>query len=226
MRASDPTSDFDGEDDRICRALFDLSVSEGYRNVTVAQLLARAGVDDAAFGRHFTDLEDCLFAVLSKHTEAFLAAVADAYISESEWLAQMRAVAYAILDFIDRDHDRARFLFVEGPFGGERAQLNRDNGLEAMYELIDRGRLELADPESFSRSTAEAIAGTVFNRIHAAILKGDLSVGRQMVPELMYTVVLPYLGREVALAELSIEPPPSPDPPGPEEGGQPSVRSR
>ena len=192
--------------ERISAALFDLSVSGGYRNVTLAMVLERAGVDQAAFHRHFSDLDDCFVAVLSEHTKSFLAAVERAFASQEEWRSQIRAVAFAILEFLNEDPDRGRFLFVESPFGGERAQLIRDQGLEAMYELIDRGRFELDDPESLSRSTAEAIAGTIFTRIHTAILQGELTVGRQMLPELMYTVVLPYLGTEVALAELNSEP--------------------
>ena len=174
-------------------------------------VLDRAKVDRQTFERNFADLQECFVDVLAELSEQFLRAVAEAYSSESRWRSQIRAVAYAMLEFLIEDAYRARILFVESPFGGDRAQLIRDQGLEAMYELIDRGRLQLADPDRVSRATAEAIGGTIFNRIHTAIGQGDLEVGTAMVPELMYTVVLPYLGVEAALEELSIPPPPSPN---------------
>jgi len=170
-------------------------------------VLEHAKVDRQTFERNFADLQECFVDVLAELSEQFLRAVAEACASESRWRLQIRAVAYAMLEFLVEDADRARFLFVESPFGGDRAQLIRDQGLEAMYDLIDRGRYELPDPDRVSRATAEAIAGTIFNRIHTAIEQGALEVGTAMVPELMYTVVLPYLGAEAAMEELSIPPP-------------------
>jgi AcrR family transcriptional regulator len=188
---------------RIAEALLDLSFERGYRNVDLPMLLGRVGIDEAAFHRHFADLEDCFVSVLEELSEEFLVAAAAAG-SEKSWRAQIRAVAYRILRFLKEDDRRAHFLFVESPKGGDRAQLIRDRGLEAMFDLIDRGRAELADPQSISRATSEALAGTIFNQIQIAIEQQALDA--IAVPPLMYAVVLPYVGAEVAAEELSIPP--------------------
>jgi hypothetical protein len=43
--------------------------------------------------------------------------------------------------------------------------------------------------------------------MHLALEAGELDRGEELVPQLMYTVVLPYLGTEVALEELQMPPP-------------------
>ncbi len=47
--------------------------------------------------------------------------------------------------------------------------------------------------------------------MHVAVAAGELATIDRLVPELMYNAVLPYLGSEAALEELSIRPPPQPD---------------
>ena len=192
-------------EDRLAEALLDLCFERGYRNLNLPALLERAALDEAAFHRRFDDLEDCFVSVLEELSGEFLVAVAAAAGSEEAWRAQIRAVAYRILRFLKEDERRAHFLFVESPKGGDRAQLIRDRGLEAMFDLIDRGRAELADPESISRATSEALAGTIFNQIQIAIEQQALDA--VAVPPLMYAVVLPYVGVEVAAEELSISAP-------------------
>ena len=170
-------------------------------------LLERAAVDQQAFERHFADLEDCFCELFQELSNEYLLRVGGAYAAEQGWANQLRAAAYEGLRFLREDLPRARFLFIEVLSAGTRAHLVRDQNMEALFELIDLGRAELADPDSLSRDTAVSIGGGIYERTHVAIDRDDPKVWETLVPEFMYTLVLPYLGPEAALEELSIPPP-------------------
>jgi hypothetical protein len=152
--------------------------------------------------------EEQLCAALHAGTEELLSRVALAYAHEDEWRDRLRAVAYEMLRFLREDRERARMMTVDVLSAGERAQLIRDQGMQGLIELIDQGRQELPNPDLMSRATAEGIGGAIYHRIHVAVAAGRFDALKAMVPELMYNAVLPYLGTEVAMEELSIPPPP------------------
>ena len=80
---------------------------------------------------------------------------------------------------------------------------------EYLFDLIDEGREEPTAPAGLRRMTAEALGGGICTRLYAAIVRdGRLPDEAEIVPELMYCVVLPYCGRDAAREELEISPPP------------------
>jgi AcrR family transcriptional regulator len=207
MSPPEPTPPPSADRDRIGRALVDLCFEHGYRDTTLPMLLERAGVDQRAFERHFSDLEDCFCVTLEAVRNEYFSRIGAAFAAQGIWRNQLRATAYASLRFLREDLPRARFLRVEVMYAGARAQLIRDQGMDVLCELIDRGRAELDDPDSVPRSTAESLAGGIYQRTHTAVERDDPQLWARLVPEFMYTLVLPYLGSEAALEELSIPPP-------------------
>jgi hypothetical protein len=143
-------------------------------------------------------------------TEELLGRVAIAFVARRGWAEQLRAVAYELRDFLVEDEERARAMVLAAPHGSEEARRLRERGVEALVELIDLGRRELPEPGSVPRSAAEITAGVIYNRIHVGVEEGVRTLDDELVRELMFTAVLPYLGIEAALAELE-----RPRPPGP-----------
>lgn len=187
---------------RVRAALVEAAIEYGYGRVTLAMVLERSGVDEEAFSRNFDDLEDCLCSVLHIGTEVLMQKVLAAYASDTKWVDRLRTISYALLEFLQEDPDRARIMTVEVLSAGDRAQLVRDQGMQALVEFIDLGRQELPDPDSISRATAEAVGGSIYHQMHTAIERGQLDQGKEMVPQFMYSAVLPYLGPEAAMREL------------------------
>jgi hypothetical protein len=75
--------------------------------------------------------------------------------------------------------------------------------MEAMVDLIDLGRRQMDHPSALTRVTAEAMAGALFNQMHLALGQGRLQATDELVPQFMYCTVLPYVGTEAAVDELS-----------------------
>jgi len=201
-----------GERERIREAAFELVLERGWREVTEESVAERAGLDPAVFERSYADVEECLLAVYNEAAAEMMARVADAVAAEESWLEQMRALGQAIFEFLLEDERRARFFVVEVVSGGDRVRLARERDLKEICAQIDRGRFELDDPDSVGPDTAQAVAGAVFLRVSRKVMAGDFQ-GQgavEIVPELMHSLVLPYLGEEAAIAELHRPPPPPP----------------
>ena len=207
MSPAESSPPSNAERDRIGRALIEISFEQSYQRSTLPMLIQRAEVDQQTFESHFTDLEDCFCEVFQDLSNQYLLCVGAAFGGEKGWANQLRTAAYASLGFLREDLPRARFLFIEVFSAGTRAQLVRDQGIDALTELIDLGRTQLDDPGSISRATAVSIAGGIYERGHVAIDRDDPQVWETLVPQLMYTAVLPYLGPEAALEELEMPAP-------------------
>jgi AcrR family transcriptional regulator len=195
--------------DRLHEALIELCFERGLRATTIEELLGRAGVGDDAFQGLFIDLEDLFHFVFTAEIRRYLREAAPVFDPLAPWRERVRATVYALYRFIAADPRLAHLLVVECRMASERTRLLAGSRMEALVDLIDEGRAELADPGQLSRATAEAIGGGIFNQIYATVGKGGmLPDERRVVPQLLYCVVLPYLGSARAAEELRAPPPP------------------
>lgn len=193
---------------RLREALLDLCAERGYPNFGLDDLLERAGVDREAFDRRYDDLDACFGAVLVGVYDEFFDSARNALAGERGWRDRMRATAYALLRFLRRDERVARFAAVDAQQGGEAAQQAFLDTFNRLVDLIDEGSAEADGPDSPSRATALGVGGVVFARIQEAVAGGELGLGEEEIPELMYGAVFPYLGAEAAAEELRIPAPP------------------
>jgi AcrR family transcriptional regulator len=200
---------------RLHQALLDLCFERGFKRIEPGELLARAAVDRATFAHEFADLEDCFFAVFKAEVDRCRRQAAALPDRPGAWRERVRVGAYALYRYLAADERRARFILVESRGAGERTLLFAGRQVEALVDLIDAGRRELGDPDSITRATAESLGGGILNQLYAILGRGPLPPEGEIVPQLMYTVILPYLGPTVALQELAIPPPPHPAEPRP-----------
>jgi AcrR family transcriptional regulator len=199
---------------RLRGALLDLSLRRGYPDFDLETLLERAEVDIDGFHAHFTDLEDCFCTILAEIYEEFFAYAQQCVAGIDGWRDRIRATAYAMLRFLSRDERVARLGAVDADRAGERARLLFVETFERLVDLIDEGRDETEDPDSFTRATAVGVGGVIFARVQKAVASGELDLGEEELPQLMYAAVFPYLGAAAAEEELHIPPPPDPSAPG------------
>lgn len=195
---------------RLREALLDLCGERGYADLSLEELLERAGLDQAAFNRHYANLDACFAAVLEEVYAEFFIRATEAVASQSGWRDRMRATAYALLRFLRGDERVARLAAVEAQHAGEGAQRLFLETFDRLVDLIDEGSAEAGGPDSPSRATALGVGGVVFARIQEAVAEGELGLGEEEIPELMYGAVFPYLGAEAAEEELRTPPPPDP----------------
>lgn len=193
---------------RLHEALLDLCAERGYQELELADLLERAGVEEATFHRHYADLDACFAAVLGGAYDEFFARAQEAVAGHSGWRDRMRTTAYVMLRFLRSDERVARLAAVEVQYAGKRAQELFLETFNRLVQLLDEGSSEADGPDSPSLATAIGVGGVVFARIQEAVAEDELGLGEEEIPELMYAAVFPYLGAEAAEEELRTPPPP------------------
>lgn len=199
---------------RILSAIVHVAAEKGAANVTVAHIVASAGISRRTFYEQFEDRETCLLAALDEAIGLATAAVAPAYQSRTRWRERVRGGLAALLGFLDEEPGLGRLCVVEALGAGERALERRARCMAVLIQAIDGARAELASTKQPPSMTAEGVVGAVFSIVHARILTRDASGGRGAPPltallgELMGVIVLPYLGHAAAQKELHKPAPP------------------
>jgi AcrR family transcriptional regulator len=195
-------------------AMVDLTRERGAERVTVAHVVARAGVSRRTFYEIFADREACLLAALDEAIEQIAAAVLPAYQRERGWLARVRGGLTAMLAFFDEQPGMAALCVVDALGAGQEALERRARVLDVLVAAVDRGRREAPAAAlasgGLNRVTAEGVVGAVLGVLHARLRGGVGFDTKPLLPlrgQLMSMIVLPYLGPKAAAAELALRPP-------------------
>ena len=189
---------------RLREAMLEVVCEYGYRSTTVAAICGRAGTGAAEFGRLFGDKEAAFVQIYLEEVERFLDVSVAACDSEEGWRDGLRAGAYAGARWL-RDHPReARFCILEVLGAGEVAQLQREKFMRTLIARLDSGRMRLDRDEFVSPAFSAAIVGAISEMLVRRLAQGTgLSDIVDLVPELMYIAVRPYVDADEAFEELS-----------------------
>jgi AcrR family transcriptional regulator len=190
------------ERERIVEALIEIAAERGYAETTIELIVERAGLDRPAFDRHFRGKYDCFISAWQEINDVCMREMLEAFNSQEDWPDRLRAVACEIVENLRHDPSRASFA-VEVLSAGDAARARRDMTMRVIASLIDAGRNEMDDPESVPHTTAEALAGSAYGQVYAKVVRGDAEELPALVPQLMSAAVMPYLGIDAGLAELS-----------------------
>lgn len=208
---------------RILAAMVEECAARGAGNVTVAHIVARAGVSRRTFYELFADREDCFLGAFDDGITRASRHVLDAYDPSARWVQRVRMALTSLLSFLEVERELGQLLVVGSLGAGHRALQRRQRGIAQMIALVDEGREEARAGTEPPPLTAEGIVGGVLSVLHARLLAGSSSAveknprerrrdGDSPVSELgllaltgalMGMIVLPYLGPAVARRELA-----------------------
>jgi AcrR family transcriptional regulator len=202
--------DPDPHRDPVAIAMVDLAVELGYEGVGVEALIERAGVPREEFERRFAGKEDCAMKVFDAYSTDFEWRVGTAYNRHSEWRDALRAAAQETASWMMKNPNLVRFGTVEVlAMASEMARVRREEVFVYCATLIDGGRAEAADPNSIPEGASVVAVGSIMHLLTHRLQRGDAVDPQEIIPEMMYGVVRPFLGEEVARLELA---PPPPEP--------------
>jgi AcrR family transcriptional regulator len=181
--------------------------ADGYENTSVRTVLDRSGLYRQAFYDDFRDKEDCYLQAYDAALGRVEREIRVAAATATDWHGELRAGLGAMLDFLDAEPDVGRALIVEVHPAGEAALVKRDAAMQRAREVIDRGRDAAAGATTPPAIAAEAAASGIHAVIHSRLAAGNRGGFRELLPEFMYVVVLPFFGPEAAKAEMGSDRP-------------------
>src|ERR1700743_3105155 len=147
---------------RIVAALAEETMEKGYRAVTVADIVRRAGIARNTFYDNFSSKEDCFLATQDYAVEESLRRVVDAATEKEGWEARLAAGLGAFLEYVASEPALPRTCLVEGLSAGDAAHGRNEQSLQAFLPLLRIGREDSPHGDELPETLEETIVGGIF----------------------------------------------------------------
>ncbi len=187
---------------RLLDAMAVVCARHTYAAATIAEVVESAGVSRATFYELFRDKEDCFVATMDDWIRMLAAAIQPVVYAERDgrgWPGKVRDVLTALLNFIAAKPDHATAAIVEALAAGERAYDRYSAAAHLLVSQLDQGRAFMADIPSPPSGTARAIIGGGESLIVAELGSGRGERVPELLPDILYLALTPYMGQEAAL---------------------------
>jgi AcrR family transcriptional regulator len=187
--------------DPILAAMIRVVGDKGYERTTAADVVAAAGTSRAAFHERFEDKHECFLAAYDALIERIFAEVAAVCDSERPWTDRVRSGLGTIVELFSLDPGLARAAVVEVEVAGAEARRRHWRAITRFAGLLEGGR-EFAGarelPEHIELMSAGAVSGLIFD----AVQEGRAGQLPEMLPDLLFALLVPYIGPSAAAAEM------------------------
>ena len=155
---------------RIVAAMVEECSVRGAANVTVAHIVARAGVSRRTFYELFSDREACFVGAFDEGVARATRHVLGTYDPGAPWIDRVRTALAGLLSFLDMERDTGQLLLVGSLGAGAGALEHRRRVVGQMVALVDEGRAETKAGAELPPLTAEGIVGGVLSVLHSRVL--------------------------------------------------------
>ncbi len=189
--------------ERMLDSMAEMASAKGYARVTVSDVTKHAGVSRRTFYDQFSDKEACFLATFTAVGDQ-LVHLAQMARPEPDrpWTDGVRRALDALLNFLAAEPAFARIVLVEVLGAGNAALEERDALLDRFAGLL-QPRGTIADVVAADRRIVRAVIGGVYETLYHAVLSGEVERLPELVPDLLYCVLVPYVGHVAALSERS-----------------------
>jgi AcrR family transcriptional regulator len=194
---------------RIISALAEETVEKGYRAVTVADIVRRAGIARNTFYDNFSSKEDCFLAASEFAVNEALGRIGEAICGVESWPARVNSGLAALLGYVADEPALARTCIVEALSAGPAAVARYECSVQAFVPFFEAGREHSAHGAELPGTLEETIVGGVFWIIYQRIIMGQTQQIGELLPELVEFSLTPYLGPEAAKQAASEAPSPA-----------------
>lgn len=174
---------------------------EGYKATSVADVIEEADVSRTTFYKHFEDKHECFLAAYDLVVARVLDAVVTNCDAEQPWLERMRVGLATVVELFALDPELARTAIVEVAAAGADARQKHWNAVARFTEFLADGA-ELADGRELPDNIALMAAGAVSGLIFDELLTGRAERLPELLPDLLFAMLVPYIGPSAATAEM------------------------
>jgi hypothetical protein len=117
------------------------------------------------------------------------------------WAEQVRSGLETILSFGAAEPLLARMCLIDVASAGPVALERYRSAIRILASLVDAGRAETPDGEQIPHRLAKSLVDGV-----TMVIRDEIAADRtrdlpRLLPDLLYPMLVPYLGRDCALAE-------------------------
>jgi AcrR family transcriptional regulator len=176
---------------------------KSFASVTVEDISGRAGVSRRTFYENFRDAEDCFVASYRHHAQELLTIVGGAAAAGSDWQSRAEFAMRALLRYLARRPEVAHMAVIEVLGAGPAALAERDQSVASLTSLIGDEALAVS-PDPAPQLLLEVIAGAILQLIYARVLSGASEQLEELLPTVMYIVLVALYGPAGAAAKSGL----------------------
>lgn len=192
------------ERERVLEAMVKVAAAKGYEATTVEDVVEFAGVSRAAFDEMFEGKEACFLEAYDAVFDVLVAHVTAAFEAASgePWPEQIAAGLGALVELLAMEADIARMAMVEVTAAGNDARERYRAMLTRFTPFLEEGRSYSGQGEELPADTARFAIGGATSMIFDEIRAGRGPELKRLLPDLVFAVLMPYLGPEAAEDEM------------------------
>ncbi|MGE5282787.1 MAG: TetR/AcrR family transcriptional regulator [Chloroflexota bacterium] len=184
---------------RIIQGLAEEVVEKGYRDVTVASIVKRAGVARNTFYDSFANKEECFLAASDLAGEEAMRRIREVLATAPPgWPERVRVGLQELLAFVAGESALARVFVVESLSAGPAAAERYERAVRAVVPFFRLGRRGIDHGESLPATLEETIVGGIFWVVYQRIVSGRPDELEGLLGEIVEFALTPYLGVEAA----------------------------
>lgn len=188
---------------RLFRAMAEVCATQGYAAATVADVIAEAGVSRTTFYELFRDKEDCFIAALQGGVGGAITAVTGIYSPQKEVPQLVREATASFMQFLAADPATAAMAFLECRAAGPRSFEMYMSAARVMISLLENARQYCPENAPPPSTAGRAALGGAESIIRREIAAGNAAALPALAPELVYCLLVPYMGRDRARQEAA-----------------------
>jgi AcrR family transcriptional regulator len=192
--------------ERLLEAMLLVSGEIGYEQVAVKNVIERAKASRATFYKRFEDREDCFAQAYHDASEWLYQRLIGAAKRQPTWREGLRAAMAELLEFCANQPAIAKAIFVEVHAAGEQSLAQRRDLMERLSRALDSARREIPTRQAPPPVTSTFMVGAIDTLVCAKLMDGDAAKAPEMLPGLLYFVVMQYFGEAAAWEEMTAAP--------------------
>lgn len=185
-------------------AMVRMSAAKGYEATTVADVVEYAGVSSETFESMFADKEACFLEAYDAVFDVVIAHVTAAFeaASDEPWPERIAAGLGALIELLAMEADIARMAMVEATAAGDDARERYRAMFTRFTPFLEEGRTYSGQAEELPADTARFAVGGAASLIFDEVRAGRGPELKRILPDLVFAVLMPYLGPEAAEDEM------------------------
>jgi AcrR family transcriptional regulator len=184
---------------RILNAVVELAAEGGYRSISVAAIIKRAGVAKLKFYENFSSKQDAFLVAYDEAVAAAAQQVAEATAAaDADSRSRIDAGIRALLDFLAERPAAARACILEAPSLGREMGDRRERALTAFSPLLVGAPDGPGGAGEAPANLEETVLDGLYWLIYEALISGRPKDLRRLRPALVEFALLSYLGPAAA----------------------------
>lgn len=181
-----------------------IAAAKGYEAATVDDVVEYADVPRDVFYDHFEDKSECFLEAYDAVFDVLLAHVTAGFESAADepWPEQIAAGLRSLVELLSQEADIARLAMVEVTAAGDDARERYRSMLSRFTPFLEEGRAYSGQGDELPADTARFAVGGATSMIFDEVRAGRGPELKRILPDLVFAVLMPYLGPEAAEDEM------------------------